>query len=76
MLVSNIQDDNYYDPTYPYYIAGFFWTTFEQAFDRNIISIDFADSEEVSNWFNKFNNSVEEVAEISDLSMFVNLFTP
>jgi len=41
ILVSNIRDENYYDPTYPYYIAGFFSSTFDDVyFDRNVISID------------------------------------
>ncbi|MHA1900734.1 MAG: hypothetical protein ACTSW5_07560 [Promethearchaeota archaeon] len=40
ILVSNIRDEAYYDPTYPYYIAGFYSPTFENFFDRNIISID------------------------------------
>lgn len=40
ILVSNIRDDNYYDPTYPNYIAGFYSPTFEGYFDRNIMSID------------------------------------
>lgn len=40
ILVSNIEDENYYDYTYPYYIAGFFSTSLEAYFDRNVISID------------------------------------
>ena len=40
VLVSNIGDDNYYDPEYPNYIAGFYSPTFEAYFDRNIMSID------------------------------------
>ena len=40
VLVSNIRDDNYYDPNYPNYIAGFYSPTFEIYFDRNIMSID------------------------------------
>ena len=40
VLVSNIRDDNYYDPTYPNYIAGFYSPSFEAYFDRNIMSID------------------------------------
>ncbi|MGD8996827.1 MAG: immune inhibitor A [Anaerolineae bacterium] len=40
VLVSNVRDDNYYDPTYPNYIAGFYSPTFEAYFDRNIMSID------------------------------------
>lgn len=40
VLVDNIRDDNYYDPTYPTYIAGFYSPSYEVYFDRNIISID------------------------------------
>jgi hypothetical protein len=40
ILVSNIRDENYYDDKYPYITVGFYWGVFEQAFDRNIISID------------------------------------
>ncbi|MHA1561330.1 MAG: hypothetical protein ACTSPA_04325 [Promethearchaeota archaeon] len=40
ILVSNIRDEHYYNPDYPYYIAGFYSPTFEGFFDRNIISID------------------------------------
>ncbi|WLD93291.1 choice-of-anchor J domain-containing protein [Alkalihalobacillus sp. AL-G] len=40
MLVSNIPDENYEDPTYPFFVAGFYWSTLEMYMDRNIISID------------------------------------
>jgi hypothetical protein len=41
ILVENIRDENYYDPTYPYYIAGVFSSTLSEVyFDRNVISID------------------------------------
>jgi len=40
VLVSNVRDDNFYDPTYPNYIAGFYSPSFEAYFDRNIMSID------------------------------------
>ena len=40
VLVSNIRDDNYYDSTYPLYIAGFYSSTLEAYFDRNIMTID------------------------------------
>lgn len=45
ILVSNFKDDAYYDPAYPYYIAGFYSPTFEIYFDRNIINIDSHDWE-------------------------------
>ena len=40
ILVSNVRDDAYYDPTYPNYIAGFYSPSYELYFDRNIITID------------------------------------
>jgi hypothetical protein len=40
MLVDNIQDDNYTDPNYPFFVAGFYWQTLENYIDRNIITID------------------------------------
>jgi hypothetical protein len=40
MLVDNVKDDNYYDPDYPFFVAGFFWQTLENYIDRNIITID------------------------------------
>ena len=40
ILVENVRDENYYDPTYPYYIAGFYSSSLEAYMDRNIITID------------------------------------
>jgi Uncharacterized protein conserved in bacteria len=40
MLVDNIIDENYYDSTYPFFVAGFYWGTLEAYIDRNIITID------------------------------------
>jgi hypothetical protein len=40
MLVDNIQDDNYTNPDYPFFVAGFFWQTLENYIDRNIVTID------------------------------------
>lgn len=40
ILVSNVRDEAYYFPDYPYYIAGFYSPTFEGFFGRNIITID------------------------------------
>ena len=45
ILVSNIRDEHYYDPTYPYPVLGFYSPTFEFYFDRNIINIDCNDWE-------------------------------
>ncbi|NMM62559.1 peptidase M6 [Clostridium sp. P21] len=42
MLVDNFKDENYYDPSYPFYVAGFFSPTFASYLDRNIINIDSA----------------------------------
>lgn len=43
MLVDNIIDDNYNDPNYPFFVAGFYWQTLEKYMDRNIITIDTRD---------------------------------
>ena len=40
IMISNIGDESFYDPTYPNYIAGFYWGLYEQDFGRNIINID------------------------------------
>lgn len=40
ILVSNVQDENYLDPTYPSYIAGFYSSSYELYFDRNVMTID------------------------------------
>jgi hypothetical protein len=42
MLVDNFRDDNYYDPTYPFYVAGFFSPSYAAYLDRNVINIDSA----------------------------------
>ncbi|HUG95703.1 MAG TPA: hypothetical protein VMK30_06120 [Pleomorphomonadaceae bacterium] len=43
VLVDNVRDDNYYDTnnanTFPY-IAGFYFSVFDDYFDRNVMSID------------------------------------
>lgn len=45
-LVDNVRDDNYYDfPAAPTYIAGFFWSIFNEYMDRNIMTIDAFDWE-------------------------------
>lgn len=44
ILVDNIVDENYYDSTYPFFVAGFYWQTIEDYVNRNIITID------TSNW--------------------------
>ena len=40
ILVDNIIDENYEDPEYPFFVAGFFWQTLESYIDRNMITID------------------------------------
>ena len=43
VLVDNVKDANYYDPSTPdgqTYIAGFFWSYFNDLTDRNIMTID------------------------------------
>ncbi|MBM7580305.1 choice-of-anchor J domain-containing protein [Jeotgalibacillus terrae] len=40
MMIDNVKDDAYYDPEYPFFVAGFFWQTLENYMDRNIITID------------------------------------
>ncbi|QEE15235.1 immune inhibitor A domain-containing protein [Promethearchaeum syntrophicum] len=45
IMISNVQDDNYFNPDYPYYVAGFFWSTYEVYMDRNVITIDSHDWE-------------------------------
>jgi hypothetical protein len=40
MLVDNIKDDNFTNPDYPFFVAGFFWQTLENYTDRNIVTID------------------------------------
>ncbi|AJD92447.1 hypothetical protein JMA_31300 [Jeotgalibacillus malaysiensis] len=40
MMIDNVKDDAYYDSTYPFFVAGFFWQTLENYMDRNIITID------------------------------------
>jgi len=45
-MIMNVGDENYYDPNYPLYIAGFYWgAVFELYLDRNVISIDAYDWE-------------------------------
>jgi hypothetical protein len=38
--IENIRDTNYYTPSYPYYIAGYFSSTIGIVTDRNVVSID------------------------------------
>ncbi|MET1014160.1 MAG: peptidase M6, partial [Paenisporosarcina sp.] len=40
MLVDNIRDEGWNNPSYPFFVAGFFWKTLENYTDRNIVTID------------------------------------
>jgi hypothetical protein len=41
ILIYNIIDESYYDPEYPFFVAGYFWPTMTDDYaDRNIIHID------------------------------------
>ena len=41
LKVLNYRDDNYYDPEYPYYVAGFYSSTYTRVYyKRNMIHID------------------------------------
>ena len=45
IMIDNVRDDNYYDPNYGAYIAGFYSPTYEAYFDRNMMTIDAYDWE-------------------------------
>jgi hypothetical protein len=40
VMVYNIVDEGFFDPAYPFYIAGFFWASINEAFDRNMVFVD------------------------------------
>ena len=40
VMIYNIVDESYFDPAYPFYIAGFFWSSLNEFFDRNMIFVD------------------------------------
>jgi hypothetical protein len=40
IMISNIGSTYYYDPTFPSFIAGFYWGLYELYFDRNIFNIN------------------------------------
>jgi hypothetical protein len=52
VMIYNIVDENYYDPEYPFYIAGFFWASINEEFDQNMIFIDTLD------WVNRLGPGV------------------
>jgi hypothetical protein len=45
VMIYNIVDESYFDPDYPFYIAGFFWGNVNEVFDRNMVFIDSLDWE-------------------------------
>lgn len=47
ILIANIKDQSYYDPTYPSYIAGYFSPTISDFSDRNVMTVDSFD------WLNR-----------------------
>lgn len=51
LLVDNIIDENYYDSTYPFFVAGFYWQTIESYTNRNIITID------TNNWASRLEST-------------------
>jgi hypothetical protein len=46
LLVDNVRDESFYDPSYPFFIAGFYSSAFEYYMDRNVISLDSMDWEQ------------------------------
>jgi len=40
LKIVNYRDDNYYDPTYPSYVAGFFSSTYTDYYNRNMVHLD------------------------------------
>jgi len=43
VMIYNIADESFFDQTFPFYIAGFFWSSLNDAFNRNMIFIDSLD---------------------------------
>lgn len=43
VMIYNIVDENFFDPDFGSYIAGFFWSSINEVFDRNMIFIDTLD---------------------------------
>lgn len=40
VMIYNIVDESYFDPEFPFYVAGFFWASINETFHRNMIFID------------------------------------
>ena len=43
VMIYNIVDESFFDQTFPFYIAGFFWASVNETFNRNMIFIDSLD---------------------------------
>ena len=43
VMIYNIVDESFFDQTFPFYIAGFFWASINETFDRNMIFVDSLD---------------------------------
>ena len=43
VMIYNIVDESYFDQSFPFYIAGFFWNSINEAFNRNMVFIDSLD---------------------------------
>jgi len=52
IMVWNMVDESYYDPTYPSYVAGYYSPSIEAYYDRNVIHIDSYD------WLNRLGADV------------------
>ena len=48
LLIDNVRDENYYNESYPLYIAGFYAPTIQDYTDRNAITVDAYDWNEVN----------------------------
>jgi hypothetical protein len=40
VMIYNIVDESYFDPEFPFFVAGFFWAKVNEDFDRNMVFID------------------------------------
>jgi hypothetical protein len=40
VMIYNIVDESYFDPDFPFYIAGFFWASVNETFNRNMVFVD------------------------------------
>jgi hypothetical protein len=45
VMIYNVVDESYFDPEFASYVAGFFWSSINEEFDRNMIFIDTYDWE-------------------------------